>query len=174
MGTAAGKTTVVSVDRGKPEEENPPVENLKPLEEESSEKQGYSAGEESPAIYPGVPPELAKLSVEELSQKEQVLRAEIQRGTAEKEDIEREKDDPASKAEAVQVEEDERKLDFELERKKKELRKVALAKIMKTQSELLATVTEGLVESLQAPVSMIKIAYGAEGDFAGQALDLFA
>jgi hypothetical protein len=153
MGVAAGKTTVVSMEKGKPEDENP-------FKEQENNQENYPLDfidEGSEDVYSSTQPELAQLSVEELSQEEQNLRVEICRITTELEQAEREKPQAADEAVPVQAEQDEGKFKLELERKEQELRKVALAKILKSQSELLATVNEGLVNSSQMPVSMIII-----------------
>lgn len=192
MGTAAGKTTVVSMEKGRPADEeplmkeinpadeNPLEEKINPFDEEPSEKPesnlendpSQSTGGINEGARAGVPPELARLSVEELTQKEQILRAEIQRLTAEMEELEREKDDSSGEVAPAQAEQDERKLDLEMERNKQELKKVALAKTLKMQSELLASVTGSLIENVRAPMSMIEAAYGAGGESEGQKFDL--
>ena len=192
MGTAAGKTTVVSMEKDGPADEEPLMREINPTDENTSEEgidqfdeaplekpEGYqdndppqSAEEMNEGVRAGVPPELARLSVEELTQKEQLLRAEIQRLTAEMEGLEREKDDSSGEAVPAQAGRDETRLDLEMERKRRELKKVALAKMLKMQSELLTSVTGSLIDNARAPMSMIEAAYGAGGGSSGQKFDL--
>ncbi len=169
MGTVAGKTTVVSMEKGKPEDENPSKE---PKSDQENHPSDFIGGG-SEGVYANVQPELAQLSVEELTQEEQNLRVEIGRKTAELEQLEREKAHSADEAAHVQAEKDHGKLELELERKKQELRKVALAKILISQSKLLDIVNEGLFNSFQVPTSMITLAHNISSNSAGQNLDLF-
>lgn len=181
MGTAAGRTTVVSMEKGRPEEENPLLEMGRPEEENpSSEPEGSQEkypsdliGEGNEEVYNSAQPELARLSAKELSQKEQTLRMEIRRITTEMEQLEGEKDHSSDEVAPFQAEQDQGKLEFELERKRQELQEVVLAKILKSQSELLAFLNEGLVNSLQAAMSIIKVAYNASSNPVGGNFDLF-
>jgi hypothetical protein len=169
MGIAAGRTTVVSMEKSKPEDENPSREPKSDQENCPSD----FIGEGSDGVYTNAQPELTQLSAEELTQEEQNLRVEIGRITTELEQLEREKAHAAGEAAHVQAKKDHGRLELELERKKQELGKVALAKIMKSQSELLAIVNEGLFNSFQVPISMITLAHNASSNSAGQNLDLF-
>lgn len=169
MGIAAGRTTVVSMEKSKPEDENPSREPKSDQENHPSD----FIGEGSDGVYTNAQPELAQLSAEELTQEEQNLRVEIGRINTELEQLEREKAHAAGEAAHVQAKKGHGRLELELERKKQELRKVALAKIMKSQSELLAIVNEGLFNSFQVPTSMIKLAHNASSNSAGQNFDQF-
>lgn len=169
MGVAAGKTTVVSIEKSKPEDENPS------MEPESNQGNYLSdfIGESNESVYTNVQPELAQLSVEELTQEEQSLRAEIQRITNELKQLEREKAYESDEVASVQAGQGKGKIEIELERKKQELRSVTLAKISKSQAELLGILNEGLVNGSQAPVSIIKAAYYAGSNPPRQNFDLF-
>jgi len=178
MGTAAGRTTVVSMEKTKPEHEDPSMERGK-LENGDPSKEPESGQENLPpdfigeggeTVYTSGQPELARLSVEELTQEEQMLRMEIRRITTEMEQVEREK---ANESAPLQEEQDQGELRLELEEKRQELRKVILAKISKSQSELLVSLTGALADTFQAPVSMLKAAYNASSSPAGENFDMF-
>lgn len=169
MGVAAGKTTVVSIEKSKPEDENPSMEPESNQENNPSD----SIGESNKSAYPNTQPELAQLSVEELTQEEQSLRAEIQHINNELKKLEREEAHESDETSYVREGQGKGKLELELETKKQELRKVALDKTAKSQADLLGILNEGLVNSSQAPISIIKAAYNVSSDPREQNFDLF-
>lgn len=170
MGTAAGKTTVVSVEKNNAVEENQP-------NEPSDKRQDLSSGEvdQDERNLPGpVEPELQRMSLEELSREEQKLRSEIHRIAAEIERLEDEKDRPSSQAESVNAEDRIGKLKVQLEQRERDLQDVSLARILKSQSELSDAMNEALSAGFRPSISMIGQAYAGKGNVAGQKCDLFA
>jgi hypothetical protein len=168
MGVAAGKTTVVSAEKSKPDDENPSMEPESNQENNLSD----SISESNKNAYPNAQHELAQLSVEELAQEEQSLRAEIHHLTNELEQLEREEAREPDEDSYVQAGQGKGKLELDLETKKQELRKVALARIAKSQADLLDILNEGVVSSFQVPISMIKAAYHAGSNPLEQNFDL--
>jgi hypothetical protein len=62
--------------------------------------------------------------------------------------------------EAGQASQEKRKLDREIEEKKKELSEISRAKLIKMQSELMATLNQGFIQNSLAPLAIVKLAYG--------------
>lgn len=170
MGVAAGKTTVVSMEKIKPEDEDA---IQKPEDKDQENNPSDIVSIDGEGIPTSMQPELAQISVEELAKEEQDLRAEIRSISNEIEGLERKGARSSDEAVPLQEDEDPGKLKFELEQKKQELRNVTLAKISKTQAELMATVNQGVVNSYQAAMNIIKLANNAGGDPVGQNFDTF-
>jgi molecular chaperone GrpE (heat shock protein) len=169
MGIAAGKTTVVSIEKSKPDDDNPSMEPESNQEKNLSD----SITESNKSTYPNTQPELVQLSMEELAQEELSLRAEIQHLTNELKQLEREKAHESDETSYVQAGQDKGKVKLKLETKKQELRKVALAKTAKSQADLLDTLNKGLVSSYQVPIGIIEAAYNAGSNPPEQYFDLF-
>lgn len=163
MGTAAGKTTVVSIEKAKTENEN--LTEMPENDDKTKESYPSDAIDTGDAGFStGMQAELVQASVEALNQEEQDLRTEIRRINAEIEQSEKEKDHSSAGVAPFKEEKNSGQLRIELEKKRQELRDVTLSKISKSQAELMAAVNEGLQNSNQVVMGMLKAAYHAGSD----------
>ena len=164
MGTAAGKTTVVS--RQKAEKE--PAYLKEDPEKDGTNDEVYapdSAKNGGVGLSTPVPSEMAQATTQELNQEEQKLRTEIRRINTEIEQAEEEKE--------YDEEENPGALKVELEEKRKDLQEVTNAKISKSQADLMATINEGIEKGNQAVIGLLKAVYDSGNDSMGQNFDVF-
>ncbi|MFC1534885.1 hypothetical protein ACFL7M_16145 [Thermodesulfobacteriota bacterium] len=84
--------------------------------------------------------------------------------------LEREGSNESDEYDSIQTEQGRREL--ELEQKKKDLRKVSIEKIIKSQFELLYDLNKSLINSSKTPMSIIKATYNTDSDPPGKNLDL--
>ena len=172
MGTVAGKTTVVSMEKAKTENADPvekSVNDDKNKETYPSDSTDTGGG----GLSNNMQSELAQVSLEELNQEEQKLKTEIRRINNEIEQAEKENEHSSDVVVPPEEEESKEALRIELEKKKQDLRDVTQAKISKSQADLMATINEGLEKSNEAVMGMLKAAYDTGNDSIGQNFDLF-
>lgn len=171
MGTAAGKTTVVSLEKQTPLSDaafEPSEDNKKwsstPLNENTDEGTAIDPQSEQEQKTP-----------EELNQEELDLKGEIRKLTNELD--ESNKEDPKSSVENPINRSENRlgQLKRELEEKKEELRKIRFQKMEKAQEELLGSLNEGLLRANESPMNIIDTLYNGKGNedsYPGGQIDL--
>jgi hypothetical protein len=162
MGTAAGHTTVISVE--KPENKTALSSNYP--EKETKNPSGTGAEDQTPTEQNGssaasIDPQLAQKSSDELTKQEATLQAKIAELKSQMEEVDNASLRDENNVTVDQAAQKKQHLSREVQEKEKELNKIAIAKLIKMQSDLTATMNQGFIQNSVAPLAMIKAAYGA-------------
>ena len=171
MGTAAGKTTVVSVEKYTPQ-----TNALSQKPEQNDKNSPVSLHEDfnkEASIYPQS--QLAQESLEDLNQEEWDIRTEIRQMNSEIDEFEREKAHSHDKHPIIEPGKSSGQLKQKLDEKKEELRKVYLSKIMKSQEKLLGSLSEGMLDANKTAFNIVDAIYKGQDksdDFSGLNIDL--
>jgi hypothetical protein len=165
MGTAAGHTTVISVES--PENEtalsSSDYENgieITPAAE-GAEDQGAKGENGISNSSIAIDPQLAEESPDELSQQAVLLQASIGRLESQIQEADNGTSKEENGLEADQADQKKQHLSRKIQEKEDELNKIAMARLIKMQSELMAAMNQGFIQNSMAPAAMIKTAYGA-------------
>lgn len=165
MGIAAGHTTVISVENPQKEtglpsdipEKGPEISSEAGLPDDLNPSGQNDISAPSAAIDP--PP--AEDSLDELSREAVLLQASIGKLEAEIEEAESGHGEGENDLGAEQASRKKLHLSRELRKKEEELNKIAMERLIKMQSNLMSAVNQDFIQESQAPVAMIKTAYGA-------------
>ena len=171
MGTAAGRTTVVSLERPSSYSEYSPEQKVSDPENYAS-LSGTTSNEECPTCYQSG---LANTSIDELSREELDIKVEISRIAKDLNETEQEISNKENDAYGIETSQDSGKLRRELEEKKDELRKIQIEKVIKSQTKLIQSLNEGLLNSYETPLNMINAKYNGNNgnnDLIGQNVNL--
>jgi hypothetical protein len=175
MGTAAGQTTVISVEKPQKETalalDNPAEKGTQNSPAPGAAEDQNQAGQNSDALAAlsmSADPELAQESLDELTEQEMALQAKIATLESQLQEADHSPPKEGDDLAAGQATREERYLSREVREKQAELNKIAMARLMKMQADLMATTNQGFIENSLAPLAMVKLAYGAGSQSAAQ------